>query len=507
MRAMRFKVWVLGFALFGLTGCGQVGSRREFVETDHIARQVLDRGPGSDDPMSTMVGLEPVPIEMAGNQPIEVYIGRALAENRGVQAARFKLLAMKERIPQAKALEDPMVTNTIWPFPSNGPQYSIMGYGPYSLMISQQFPWLGTLKLRASVAEQEVQVALAELCEAQLEVVARVKRSYYDLHLAERSEQTLLANRELAVDFVDIARVRYEAGNTSQQDVLRAQNTITEVDAELAKIRQELASARATLARQLHVDPESDLGTLDELPTEELPSRIEALYSIATAARPELRGQLAAIARDVRQAELARLKYKPDITIGIGYMTMSRSNAESTTADGRDNVGFVVGFNLPVYRGKLDAAVREAEAQAVAEARKLEDLRDQMLEDVKRSYAEAQASREVLGLFKGSYLPKSRQALEVALSDYRTGKLDFLSLITAWREVLQVELQIARFQADMGRALADLERAVGTQLAAAPPVSMPGVALEPPPPPPVDLTAPFFDADEVNVEANGLDMN
>ncbi len=53
------------------------------------------------------------------------------------------MLALKALIPQVTALDDLMVQSTLWPFPSNGPQYSLMGYMPYELMITQQFPWFG----------------------------------------------------------------------------------------------------------------------------------------------------------------------------------------------------------------------------------------------------------------------------------------------------------------------------------------------------------------------------
>ena len=61
------------------------------------------------------------------------------------------------------ALDDPVVSNTIYPIPSVAPQYSLMGYNPYNLMIAQQFPWFGTLRLRGEAAEEDVKVALAEL--------------------------------------------------------------------------------------------------------------------------------------------------------------------------------------------------------------------------------------------------------------------------------------------------------------------------------------------------------
>ena len=75
-----------------------------------------------------------------------------------------------------------------------------------------------------------------------------------------------------------------------------------------------------------------------------------------------------------------------------------------------------------------------------------------------------------------------------------------MTLITAWREVLQIQLQIAQVEAELGKALASLERAVGVQLNAHPPTppspptmnpaAVPMGAPAPPPPTPATL-GPF----------------
>ena len=123
------------------------------------------RPPGSirpDEPMATALDPAPTPPELTGPQPVDAYIRRALAENRAVQAARFNVLAMKGRIPQVTALDDPMVQNTIWPFPSNAPQYS---HGLHALRADDHpgVPLVRDPRLRGQAAEQEVQIALFEL--------------------------------------------------------------------------------------------------------------------------------------------------------------------------------------------------------------------------------------------------------------------------------------------------------------------------------------------------------
>ncbi|WP_406695862.1 TolC family protein [Singulisphaera sp. Ch08] len=451
----------------------------------------------------------PVPPGLSGEQPVDVYICHALAENRGVQAARFNLLAMKQRIPQETALEDPMVQNTIWPFPSNSPQYSLMGYMPYELMITQQFPWFGTLKLRGQAAEQEAKAAFYELLAAQLEVVSRVKRAYYNIYFNQRAELILADNQKLAEDFVVLARERLKSGTTTLQDVLRAQNIVTDVESELVTVRQELAGAKAALARQLHVSPEADLRALSEMPIAQVPAQVEMLYRLAAAARPELQGRLAAVARDERQVEIARKRYYPNITAGLAYGMMTRVNSMSSMADGRDNVGFVVGFNLPIYQQKIAAGVSEAKARAIADSRRYDDLRDETYEEVKEFYLEAKARRDVLELFRTKYLPRAENVLELATNDYRVGNQDFLTLITGLRELLAVRLQIARLESELGKALASLERIVGVQLNEHPPTAIAAptepVAIPPQQPPLPAAGAGPFAPEAVTTEPRGSD--
>src|SRR5262249_14621302 len=153
------------------------------------------------------------------------------------------------------------------------------------------FPWFGTRRLRGEVADRDVRIAVAELAAAQLDAVAAVRRAYFDLHAAERTRAILAENRALLEHFHEIARARLAAGG-SQQDVIRAEVLISELDRTVAGNQQEIASARATLARQVHVSPEADLKTLPELPSAAVPAEIERLYQLAVTARPELRGRL-----------------------------------------------------------------------------------------------------------------------------------------------------------------------------------------------------------------------
>lgn len=469
-------------------GCAQMGSRHAATARDdqlakaayHPEERVATVAlPPAPDPMAP-------PAEFSGPQPMDVYIRRALAENRTVQAAYHNVQSLRYRIPQVTALEDPVAANTIFPIPSVAPQYSLMGYNPYNLTLAQQFPWFGTLRLRGEVADRDVRVALAELAAAQLDAVAAVKRAYLDLHAGETSAALLAETREVLEDFRAIARSRVPVGG-SQQDVIRAGTLISELDRALASNRQDIASARAVLSRQIHASPEADLRTEPQLSFDAVPTEIEHLYRLAVAARPELRGRLEAVARDEKAVELARKRSRPNVTLGFTYMDMTRTDAVSRTAGGMPNIGLFVGFNLPIYRGKYEAGVHEARERSLADAKLYEAQLDEAHSEIKDAFTQARVQQDVLELLRDSILPRARQTLELARADYENQNVDIATVLSAQREVLQVAIQVAQVEAELGKALASLERAVGCELKERPdgpppaPDDAPGPATSPPP--------------------------
>jgi outer membrane protein TolC len=403
---------------------------------------------------------------------LEACVGRALEANATVRASRFNVEAVRQRIPQVTSLDDPILSNTIFPIPSVAPQYSLMGYMPYGALLAQQFPWCGTLRLRGQAAEQDVRIALFELAATELDAVAGAKRAYFDLHLAERTTALLRENRKLAEDFLRIARARYPATTATQPDVLKAEVALSDIDRELENNSIALGDARAELARLLDLEPETEIQTVAALPLDSVPDQLERLRQLALASRPDLQGRLAAIERDRAAIELARKRYYPNVTLGVVYQDMEKTNAETPrTASGMPNVGLFVGINLPVYHKKLAAGVCEAQARAAADQALYQAERNQSNRDIKSLFVQARVQQNVLGLLRRSNLPTARQVLELTAGEYRASVpgVDFLNVITAWRELLQVELQIAQVEAELGKALASLERAVGVQLNEHPP--------------------------------------
>ncbi|MCA9147417.1 MAG: TolC family protein, partial [Planctomycetales bacterium] len=291
--------------------------------------------------------------------------------------------------------------------------------------------------------------------------IEEVTRAYYELYFVEQSTHITEQNRNLLANILQIADARYRTNTTSQQDVLRLQAELSTVDSDIVRLRQELDSARAELAQLLHVSPETPFETTGQLVAQNVPHDLDRLYKQAIAARPELHEQLAAIERDRFKVERAQLEYLPDLTFGAQWGLMTTNRASVASADGVDMVGINISGNLPVYRKRISSGVREAEAQMVASARQYDQMRDQTLRDVKSLFAQAKSQQEMAQLFRESIIPKTQQALDIAIREYQVGTTEFVQMIDNWRELLRLQIMHQRLEARMRQTLASLERVVG----------------------------------------------
>ena len=428
----------------------------EYAELDSAATNAVQLA-SAEIPTAVMVPVFP---ELTGPRPVEEYVGFALSQNPRIQAARKRLEARGFRVPQAASLEDPMVGVNGYPFYPYVLQ-TAGGVSTYNLMASQKLPWPGKLEAQSQAAEAEVDMARAELAAAELEVIEQVKRTYFELYFVQRSLSITEHSRELLVQMGDVADVKYQNGTVSEQDLLRVQVEVSNVEAELIRIRQQLQGVRARLAQLLHVSPDTPLLAVEQLPEEQLPEDLERLYAQAIAARPELHAQLAAIRRDRHRVDLARLQYFPDVTLSGMWGGMSNSGASSPVADGIGMFNLGAQVNVPLYRKKLAAGVHEAEAQAVSSAREYDALKDRTAAEIKDLFTMAISQRDLVKLFRSDIVPKSEQTLKVSFEAYRTGQTDFLQLLDNWRELLKYQIMLHQQESQLRQTLSTLERVVG----------------------------------------------
>jgi outer membrane protein TolC len=356
-----------------------------------------------------------------------------------------------------------MLTDTFWPIGERSPQM-VSGRVSNQVMLSQQFPWFGKLRLRGQVAQIETQIALTSLAEIQLRVIEDVKSTYYELAFQQQASAITERDEKLLGDYLKFAETRYKVGQASQQDVLRAQVEVSKIRDQLIQLRRDLRLAQADLAKLLSIPPETDLQAATPAGAISVPDQLDVLYQAALASRPELQGKMHAVLRDQQLVALAKKEYFPDVTVGVNWDSMTLNGALSPLADGLDNYGFQVGVNLPIWRRKLAAGVREARNRTVESSRMYDSARDETFRLIRRLTVQAHALEQQIALYRDDIVPKAEQTLRTSAADYRVGKIDMLTLLSNWSELLRFQVQQVRLEANLAQMLASLERAVGLEL-------------------------------------------
>ena len=390
---------------------------------------------------------------------IDQYLRVALDHNPSIRAAERRVERLGARVPQATSLDDPMFQ--IAPFG----EMAETAAGQVGVMtgVSQKLPFPGKLDTRGQIAQQDVAMALADLQQTRLRVVAETRRAYWSYYFTTRALDTTRQSRKLLDQFKQIAEAEYKAGNRSQPDVLRASVELSNVDNELIILAQRQATARSMLNQLMDrpIDaalPEPATVTLDQVDTD-----LDVFLARAAKDNPAIEALHARIEQHRQRRRLARLNRWPDLTVSASY-NIVEDDGLSMAANGDDQWWFGFGVNLPIWMEKYDAAEREAFQGILEGVADLTAEHNRIAFQVQEAYLKVEAQQQLVTLFRDTIVPQARQTVEASRSGYRAGSVDFLTLMDNWRKLLNFELMQHRALAEMEQAVADLERAVGGQV-------------------------------------------
>jgi outer membrane protein TolC len=348
-----------------------------------------------------------------------------------------------------------MIEAQIWQWPIDTLNPSRV---TFMLTAEQVIPGPGKRDLRQRLAEADVGVSTAQLTARAREIIADVRRTYTALFLARQSVTLTTERLELLRQMADASQIRYAAGRTTQQDVLKAVVEISKLHEEQIVNEERVRMAEARLNALLARDPASPVGPL-ETPREQVALRpIDDLQQLALDAQPELQVIRAEIARAEALVAVAGGERRPDFVIRGGYMWMG---------DDRDAITGGVGIswpNAPWARNGVKLVGQEAQAGVSAARARYEAQVNRTRLMVQEAHIRAQSAARRAALLRTSIVPQSGQALDVSRVGYQADRAGFLDIIDNQRVLAEARLGYLRALAELDDARTDLERAVGSPI-------------------------------------------
>ena len=352
-------------------------------------------------------------------------VDESLSARPELQQAEASARAERERIPQAGALPDPVLSLGIQNDGFKELQIGKMETSFYQVMLSQGLPWPGKRGLRTEVARSAADEAGATASRARLTAEADVRRAYTDLLLA-RDRLALLGQLEqIWQTSAGIARARYESGDGAQSDVLRAQLELNRLRQRRWALETQERTAVQSLNRLRARPVDEPIATSASLRTVALPPLPagDAAVADALARSPELAGARFARARASTSAALARRERYPDLAVQAGVMP--RGSLEPMWLVG-------VSIGLPIWSSrKQGRAVAEGDARAEASTRGAEAIEQVLRLRVAERRSAYGALLDTIQLFRQGLLVQSRATAESTLAQYRVGKVTFASVLEA----------------------------------------------------------------------------
>lgn len=386
-------------------------------------------------------------------------IAEALENNPEIQAAQQEREAARQRIAPAEALDDPMLEAGVINAPLASSPFNREDMTMKMIGLSQRLPFPGKRGLRKDVAARDAEAIDHGYQETINRVIHDLKTAYWDLGLTIEMIKLVEKNKRTLEYLLQIAEQRYQVGQGSQADVLKAQTQVSRMLDRLLGLSREQPAFEAELIRTLGRSTRGVVPVPAPLQIHEVTLALETLQEAALAQRPQLLALQSLIARNEKSRDLASKAYYPDFDVRVSY------GQRDTMMDGLrrdDMVSMTVAINLPVWRGnKIEPRILESQALRDQASSLHQVQTNEITARLRQQIAMAEQSLKSVKLYQTAILPQAKLTVESALAAYQVSRVDFLTLLDSQMTVFDYEASLITAMANYNKALAEIDLLIG----------------------------------------------
>ncbi|MBI4686532.1 MAG: TolC family protein [Nitrospirae bacterium] len=385
---------------------------------------------------------------------LQPLIEEALQNNHDILMSESKWKTSTYKIPQAKSLPDPMFMlgyqNEGW----RRYTYGEMEGAQWMFQASQMFPFPGKLSIKEAMAERDSE-SLREFHEAvKLRIISRVKELYYDLFLAYREVDLIRERSALFGRIEEAALARYSSGMGSQQEVLMAQTEKYMLLEKEEMLKQKIQSTEAMLNSTLGRDVSFPLGRPREEASTLFDYDMGELINLTYEHSPELKSRQRMLSAAEAKIRMAEKEYYPDFTVSASVFKRS--------GEFEDMWSLSTAINIPIfYKTKQRQAVNEARSFRTEAGHEVDAVKSMILSALKENHTMLKTSERLMELYKKGLIPKAYQDFDLALTGYRTGKAEGVTVIGRLKALIDFELLYIKQFAEREKAIARIEAITG----------------------------------------------
>lgn len=384
---------------------------------------------------------------LKGEHDLETLIAAALERNPAIAEAKKRWEGVLEKFSQADRLEHMMLQYESFVMDLN------LKTSTMAAKSGKEFPFPGLTSIKGDIAVKEAEIARERYLLKIKDILTETETSYYQRVFLVKAIEILKEDIKLLKDLDNSALARYNTGKTGYSNVIKINAMIEKSETDLKNDIENEQIVAARINYLLNLPADFPLGECMEPEIRQKEVSVESLYKTGLKSRQEI----VILQHKIQKINLAILmaekKIYPDYTLR-SYENVVYTKPEMKMQEKSSQ--------MPKYWfGTNEAYTREARMNYQAMQKKLESDKRELLYRLKSEVRELNISLRDLELYRDSLLKLAQDDLEVSLKDYQGGRVGFLDVLEAQKQLLKYRLAYQTAIRDHHQSQARIRQLIG----------------------------------------------
>lgn len=410
-------------------------------------------------------------------QSIDSLVSEALRNNPQLKSQQYKIDAAGYRAESANTLPAPNLGIEFSQVPVNSVNIFNDAISN-SISLSQMFPIGGKVSAMTEVEKRNVQIEKDSYESNRINLISRIKMSYYNLWQVERRIEVQVQTIELLNDLFKSVATLIQVNRINQADALTIKSEIASEQTELLNLNRQKEVEIYNLNQLIGRDLSSkDIHTLNDINTDSLKVTQRELEQALIDANPDLKRMSSMVNMNQAMIKANRKELIPDLMVQGMFMRMPQgmiltsktdlSMLSMETPKTEYMYSLMASITLPFAPWSIKKYTAREEELATG-IRSIEhektNMQREMLAKLNSALSRMNTAGDLVKLYSDNVIPLSRQATEAQITAYQSGRTGINTVIDSYRMLLMQEMKYYMAQADSKMAQAEVEMMVGKEI-------------------------------------------
>lgn len=402
---------------------------------------------------------------IACSESLDALLDEALSNNPEIGASRARWQMFVSKADQAGSLDDPMlmlgVQNLLVRDPAN---FRRDATSAKVIGISQQLPFWGKRELRTEIAKAEAESYRFDVDERKLQLTKLVKEAWYNLYRLHVSLTITDRKIELLEQLQSTAATRYQAGQGTQLEYLKAGVEKTKMLEKRLLLLQQQKSQQTTLNYLLNRSVDATVAVPSDLPLPAFNPDEKWLADLAAQHNPQLKSLSAQFEKGKAAHRLAQKELFPDFNLSFEYMFREPVHGSMGNDPGYNMFSLGLSFNLPLQKQRRRAMQAESASETALAASQLHAVENSIQLALADGLYQLNTKQQLVELYQDEIIPQAKMAAQSALINYQVGKGSYQAVLEEELALQNYEQKLLDSKVDYLIVAATLEAVVGKSL-------------------------------------------